>query len=45
MSGIKIANENTTNGVSGEPMSSSFSNIVLFPNSTFLSPPGSQEAR
>ncbi|PVH84406.1 hypothetical protein DL98DRAFT_558266 [Cadophora sp. DSE1049] len=37
MSGVKIANENTTNGVSGEPMggmSGSYSNLALFPSST-----------
>jgi hypothetical protein len=37
MSGVKIANENTTNGVSGEPMggmSGSYSNLALFPNTT-----------
>ncbi|KAH9223558.1 hypothetical protein DL95DRAFT_431478 [Leptodontidium sp. 2 PMI_412] len=37
MAGVKIANENTTNGVSGEPMggmSGSYSNLALFPSST-----------
>ncbi|CAG8950680.1 hypothetical protein HYFRA_00002890 [Hymenoscyphus fraxineus] len=37
MSGVKIANENTTNGVSGEPMggmSGSYSNLALFPGTT-----------
>ncbi|KUJ12145.1 uncharacterized protein LY89DRAFT_786279 [Mollisia scopiformis] len=37
MSGVKIANENTTNGVSGEPMggmSGSYSNLALFPSTT-----------
>lgn len=37
MGGVKIANENTTNGVSGEPMggmSGSYSNLALFPSST-----------
>ncbi|OWP05126.1 hypothetical protein B2J93_5644 [Marssonina coronariae] len=37
MDGEKIANENTTNGVSGEPMggmSGSYSNLALFPSST-----------
>lgn len=37
MSGVKIANENTTNGVSGEPMggmSGSYSNLALFPDTT-----------
>lgn len=37
MSGVKIVNENTTNGVSGEPMggmSGSYSNLALFPNTT-----------
>ncbi|EKD13856.1 hypothetical protein MBM_08057 [Drepanopeziza brunnea f. sp. 'multigermtubi' MB_m1] len=37
MSGLKISNENTTNGSSGEPMggmSGSYSNLALFPSST-----------
>lgn len=37
MSGVKIANENTTNGVSGEPMGGmggSYSNLALFPGTT-----------
>ncbi|KAK2625173.1 hypothetical protein QTJ16_005542 [Diplocarpon rosae] len=37
MDGEKIANENTTNGVSGEPMggmSGSYSNLARFPSST-----------
>ncbi|KAF8862336.1 hypothetical protein BDZ45DRAFT_702957 [Acephala macrosclerotiorum] len=37
MSGVKIANENTTNGASGEPMggmSGSYSNLALFPDTT-----------
>ncbi|RPB01017.1 hypothetical protein L873DRAFT_726269 [Choiromyces venosus 120613-1] len=37
MSGVKIANENTTNGVSGEPMggmSGSYSNLASFPGSS-----------
>ncbi|KAH6678690.1 hypothetical protein B0J14DRAFT_328626 [Halenospora varia] len=37
MSGVKIANENTTNGVSGEPMGGmggSYSNLALFPDTT-----------
>ncbi|PWW73807.1 hypothetical protein C7212DRAFT_359635 [Tuber magnatum] len=37
MSGVKIANENTTNGVSGEPMggmSGSYSCLALFPGSS-----------
>ena len=37
MSGVKIANENTTNGVSGEPMggmSGSYSNLALFPSTS-----------
>ncbi|RPB12982.1 hypothetical protein P167DRAFT_464349, partial [Morchella conica CCBAS932] len=37
MNGIKIANENTTNGVSGEPMGGmggSYSNLALFPDTT-----------
>ncbi|KAG4430085.1 hypothetical protein IFR05_014430 [Cadophora sp. M221] len=37
MAGVKIANENTTNGVSGEPMGGmggSYSNLALFPSST-----------
>ncbi|KAE9371456.1 hypothetical protein N431DRAFT_467639 [Stipitochalara longipes BDJ] len=37
MSGVKIANENTTNGCSGEPMggmSGSYSNLALFPDTT-----------
>ncbi|PQE24278.1 hypothetical protein CJF31_00002522 [Rutstroemia sp. NJR-2017a BVV2] len=37
MSGVKIANENTTNGCSGEPMggmSGSYSNLALLPSTT-----------
>ncbi|KAL7275399.1 hypothetical protein RUND412_001650 [Rhizina undulata] len=37
MSGVKVANENTTDGVSGEPMggmSGSYSSLALFPNTT-----------
>ncbi|PUU76439.1 hypothetical protein B9Z19DRAFT_1102367 [Tuber borchii] len=37
MSGVKIANENTTNGVSGEPMggmSGSYSSLASFPGSS-----------
>lgn len=37
MSGVKIANENTTNGVSGEPMGGmggSYSSLALFPGTT-----------
>ncbi|KAG0636671.1 hypothetical protein HOY80DRAFT_925397 [Tuber brumale] len=40
MSGVKIANENTTNGVSGEPMGGmggSYSSLALFPGtSTYI---------